>query len=510
MKLAPLQPSLAQKVMFSSSLTVVQQAVVMVSAVIVARLVGPETLGLLAYAGAFVGLFTSLSDFGFGSAHVKRISEGLDLGTCMGTMLSAKVVSLVIMTATVLGVYFYGAHASFASEEQRYVFFLALATLAVGQLGMIANTTLVAFQDVLRKDIPPTLVQAGNALLRIAVALLGLGAAGLATVDLFTSVLLVLAYVWLLRGVPLALPRWAAFKSYAAFAAPMFLVALVTSVGERMDRVLLQSFAGLAAVGQYSAGMRFSVPLRSLSGATGSLIFPSMSRAFAEDRPDKAFALCARAERQLALVLFPVMLAVAGVAGPAALAILGPRYSDTGPVIAFGVMAMTFQSLTQPYAQMIIGSGRMVLSVAIYGTMLAVQVGALYFFLGGPGAAYPGLGGGAGGAAVAGACSAIVGAVVWRASAARFIQAPMPRRFWIHVASALTLFVIAYAAESTQDTASVGAGPVISVGAVALHLLILRLTGELDRDEVVNILGLIFRRHITLREALPTGSGAPR
>ena len=71
MTLAPKRGSIAQKVTLSTGLNLVQQPVLVLSGIVVARLVGPEVLGIVAYAGAYVGIFQSLSDFGFGTAHVK-------------------------------------------------------------------------------------------------------------------------------------------------------------------------------------------------------------------------------------------------------------------------------------------------------------------------------------------------------------------------------------------------------------------------------------------------------
>ncbi|PJB21789.1 MAG: flippase, partial [Euryarchaeota archaeon CG_4_9_14_3_um_filter_38_12] len=45
----------------------------------------PTALGIVAFAMSFLGMFAFISDLGFSGAHVKRISEGKDLGKCIGT-----------------------------------------------------------------------------------------------------------------------------------------------------------------------------------------------------------------------------------------------------------------------------------------------------------------------------------------------------------------------------------------------------------------------------------------
>ena len=63
----------------------------------VSRLMGPGALGILGFGMGFIGLFGFLSDFGFSSAHIKRVSEGKDMGTCNGTFATVKIVLSIIL-----------------------------------------------------------------------------------------------------------------------------------------------------------------------------------------------------------------------------------------------------------------------------------------------------------------------------------------------------------------------------------------------------------------------------
>ena len=51
---------------------------------------GASAIGEFSFALSLVGSFTFIAFFGFRMAHVKRISEGLDLGKCIGTFLSIR------------------------------------------------------------------------------------------------------------------------------------------------------------------------------------------------------------------------------------------------------------------------------------------------------------------------------------------------------------------------------------------------------------------------------------
>jgi O-antigen/teichoic acid export membrane protein len=490
--------SIARKVTLSTALNLAQQMVLVLGSVFVARRVGPEVMGIVAYAGAYVGVFQSLSDFGFGTAHIKRVSEGQNLGQCMGMAWLAKLAGLIAMSLAVLTSFWVGGYKSFHGQTGEIVFYVSLITLVVSQLTLVPNSTLIAFQNVIQKDVPATITQLTSAILRVCLAILGLGAIGLAAADSVGIILLLLVYLALLRTLPLEWPSKTIFKSYLTFGLPMFVVTVVTSVGQGLDRVLLQLIDGAIDVGQYSAGMRFGSVLSFLSNAVAGLIFPSMSRSYSEGRPEEAFALCGRAERQLALVLFPFLLGVTPIARPAALLLLGEKYADTGPVIVLGTVAMIFQTLTQPYRQMMYGSEKMKFSVLAEVALLAVQTSLLYLFLShslGPSFPFQGAPAAAAGMALA----SLVGATAWRGLTVRTLKARLDKRVWIHAASAVALFLPAYVVSFGPSPLPYAAAVVLAVAAASVHLSVLRATGELGPEQIRVISNLVASFGLGLR-----------
>ena len=67
----------------------------------VARFMGPEVVGIIGFALGFVGIFMA-SDYGFGMAHNKRISEGRNLSECLGAYAIIKSTIISIMVALLL------------------------------------------------------------------------------------------------------------------------------------------------------------------------------------------------------------------------------------------------------------------------------------------------------------------------------------------------------------------------------------------------------------------------
>ena len=87
--------------------------------VVIARLWGgfaPTAVGIIGFGMAFVGMFNVIADLGFSTAHVKRISEGKDLGECIGTYATIKILLIGITAALVIGgiaIWKYGLHNEF-------------------------------------------------------------------------------------------------------------------------------------------------------------------------------------------------------------------------------------------------------------------------------------------------------------------------------------------------------------------------------------------------------------
>ena len=76
---------LAQKLILSYSSKIVIQFIQIVASIVVARIAGPTVLGTVAFGLAFVSIFAFIADLGIGSAHMKLVSEGQDVGSCIST-----------------------------------------------------------------------------------------------------------------------------------------------------------------------------------------------------------------------------------------------------------------------------------------------------------------------------------------------------------------------------------------------------------------------------------------
>ena len=90
---------------------------------IVARYMGAEAIGLIGYAISLVSLFVIFSDLGLNKTHVKKISEGKNLGKCIGTFVFLKTITILSM-ALIFLIYMFFHGSKRESDEQILVIYI--------------------------------------------------------------------------------------------------------------------------------------------------------------------------------------------------------------------------------------------------------------------------------------------------------------------------------------------------------------------------------------------------
>ena len=197
----------------------------------VARKMGAEAIGEFSYAMSLVGGFTFLAFFGFRMAHVKRISEGLDLGKCIGTFLSIRLVLISIMLIVFASSYWFWT--SFLGKELYdttesvillvlvyYILFLLVGVIKATFSGL-EQSAKVAIPNVVGTTIRSILfiytafqVSSGNIIPEK-------GVLWLAISQIIGIVIIGLISLWYFRDYPISKPDRETFNSYKFFALPV-------------------------------------------------------------------------------------------------------------------------------------------------------------------------------------------------------------------------------------------------------------------------------------------------
>jgi O-antigen/teichoic acid export membrane protein len=369
---------LAQKLILGYSSRIASQIVGMLIGIIVARIAGPTVLGTVAFGMSFVSLFQFVADLGIGSAHIKLVSEGRDLGTCIATFSRIKVglvlLYVVIVLATVL-VEFFFFPAAFETTDHFYVVIICLAAVGITQLTMIPVGTFLGLTQQAKQDMPAFFQSLLVQVLRVAAVVLGLGAIGLSGANLVGALFLVVIYFWLYRKYPRGIFNVQLAREYVKIALPIVVIGFCSSQMDFIDKVMLQYFANSEQVGYYTAGFSLGGFLKTIGMTAGMLFFPVFSSAVARNDFASIDRVIAKFERFSLIFIMPLVVVTIIYSARIVQVLLGNRYAPCAPVLSVMVVGMFFFVLNVPYGNLIIGMNRLRLGAMLQIVSLVLFVG---------------------------------------------------------------------------------------------------------------------------------------
>ncbi len=272
------------------------------------RDMGATTYGIIGFGMAFVGLFSFVSDLGFNSAHIKRVSEGKDLDKCIGTYLVVKVVLIIIMVGFVLFSLFiwkFVMGRGFEHAEQEGVIYIFILYYAILSLSAIPLGTFSARRETAKQQIPGVLEPLTRVPITIFVAIGSLSVFALAGSYVVGTAALFIAAVILFRGFPVGKFDINIFKSYFRFAIPISIATSISLISANIDKVMLQLFWNATTVGYYFGVQKVTIFLVSISTAVTVLLFPTLSRYHGKKEKGNISDVTLYAERYVSLVVIP-------------------------------------------------------------------------------------------------------------------------------------------------------------------------------------------------------------
>ena len=225
----------------------------------VARKMGAGALGEFSYAMSLVGGFTFIAFFGFRMAHVKRISEGLDLGKCIGTFFTIRVFLVSIMILVFALFYWlwtapeimYG----FPLDKELYdtsetVIFLVLIYYIIFLLTGVIKATFSGLEQSAKVAIPNVVGTTVRSILFIYIAFKVSsgeieaedGVLGLAIAQIIGILIIFIMSLWYFRGYPISKPDGETFQSYKIFAFPVAAASIFGVLKQYFDNFSEWSF----------------------------------------------------------------------------------------------------------------------------------------------------------------------------------------------------------------------------------------------------------------------------
>jgi O-antigen/teichoic acid export membrane protein len=330
----------------------------------ITRYMSPEAYGIMAFAYSFVALFTIFGKFGFDHAHIKRISEGKDLGRCIGTSITIKIGLLSIMTIIIIASIFFWkiilnrGFESFTHETAVYIM------IGYWIIHLFTNSLINTFRgkkEIAKAEIPLFFETFVRVIVTIYIALSGYGAIALVLTYIAGDMIFLLLSLYFFRDYPIKKPSQEYVKSYYKFALPMIIVVSSTVIMTNIDKVLIQLFWSAADVGYYFAAFRLAMFINVFTIAIGMLLFPTISLMHSKNDISGICRLTIKAERYLSMIVFPMVLGMVALAQPT-VTILLSQWLPAIPILQILPFFVLLVALERPYQSQFLGMNRPKLS----------------------------------------------------------------------------------------------------------------------------------------------------
>lgn len=381
--------------------------------IVLAKLWGafaPEALGIIGFAMAFLALFSYLANLGFGQAHVKKVSEGKDLGTCIGTYATIKISLTVLMVIVIFASIFIWKnvfHGGFSDATTESVIIVLIVYYIFVNLRMIATYTFEGRKEIAKRQITG-IFEGVKTPFMILVALAGVSIIGvsispavnwpqflqpfqrfladhaigsLAMTYVFAMMAAFFVGMWFLRKYPWKKPSWELFKCYFSFALPIMLISFIGVISINVDKIMIGYFWTSTEVGYYFTVQQVLQIIMILYLAVGTVLFPTFSEYHSNKDFEKIKQTARLAERYISMIMIPPIIVLIVFVTPVIEIMLTTAFLPaTSVLITLAIYTYIF-SLNRSYSSLIIGMNRPDIGAKIGIFMFATNISLNYLFI---------------------------------------------------------------------------------------------------------------------------------
>lgn len=348
------------------------------------RYMPPEAVGMVAFALSLSTLASFLVA-GLDTAHIKRVSEGRDLGDCLRTYYAMRAtVNLASLAVAGLLLWVWQEKVGFQDATTIPILVLMLAHLGVNFYRFMLVDTFMALQQTAKLQASALAENLGKSPAQILAALAvgiaagnvggqavrdRLGLDGPLSVEqaallygsaFFLGSLSALAVAaWIHRRSHYPVGRFdpALAASYARFALPVTLFAPVWSLATEMDSILIGYFWDAAEVGYYFAAKRILLLVAVVPSAIAAVFFPMISERAARNDHQAIQGLVWATLRNLSLVLSPLLMLVFVYAPQGIHVFLSDAYLPAAPILRWLAIYTFLLSLAVVISTVVQGYG---------------------------------------------------------------------------------------------------------------------------------------------------------
>lgn len=337
------QRSLAKKslsnIVWSYTSFVAAKLLSFVSVVILARLLGPEDFGLMAFCIAAIAYFEIVSHFGLGSALISRRD---DVAATQDAVFAFGLITSVTMTAAL----WFGAEqvSAFMGEPRLVPYLRALCfTMVIDALAIVPHSMLQKDLRFKAKLVPDLSRSFAKGAIGIVLALTGFGVWSLVFAQIGASVVGLVATYAINPWRPKGLPSYRICRDVFRYGAHLLVAEIINAMQRTLDNILVGRMLGAATLGLYTVAYRVpDLAIRSFNQIAGGVIHPVMSQIQTDAPGLKRYYLGCM--RHVALVTFPAGAALAVAADPLVRLLYPPEWY--GMIFAMQCLSIALALLT--------------------------------------------------------------------------------------------------------------------------------------------------------------------
>jgi len=318
----------------------------------------PWEYGIIGFAFGFVALFSIFGTLGFDSAHIKRISEGKDLETCIATFAATKLALAGVMASVVIGsvaVWKYVLGRGFETPFHESAVYIMLAYFALHTITEAMVSTFNAQKKIAKSQLPEFANTLTRVVATIVVAYYGFGVLALAYTYLFGEIFHFIFTLFFFKGYSVGRPSLTCFRDYTKFALPMAIASVSWLIMTNIDKVFIQLFWSATQVGEYFAIFNLSRFVILFVGAVGMLLFPTISEYHARNNMGAVKDLVLKSERYLSMIVFPIIVVMIVLAEPIIHILISDKYMPALPVLHILPFFVLLEALSGPYVSKLQG-----------------------------------------------------------------------------------------------------------------------------------------------------------
>ena len=481
-------------------------------------------LGIIGFAMSFLAIFNIVGDLGFSRAHVKRISEGKDLGTCIGTYATIKFVLIGIMVAALFVAIFILKNVmnyNFPNQTTESVIYLLIFYYIFFNLGQIITATFEGTGEIAKKQ-TIHIFEAVKTPLFIIVALAGVSGKGvsekigwpsflqsfqqyladhavhaLAVTSVLAMISCFIVGMWLIRKYPIKKPNWSLFKSYFNFGIPMMLFTVIGVISVNVDKLMIGYFwqDQIYQVGYYYTFQQLLQILTIVYLALDVVLFPTISKFHSYKDHSKIKKTTLLAERYISMVMVPIVVIIIVFVGPVIRIMLSKEFVPAASVFIVLTIYTFIFSLNRPYVSLISGMNRPAVLTKIAFVICLVNIPLNYLFIPRNGLLISFGINGPTGAAIATVISVTVGFIIIRFSAKKIakmniLQTHTPRHIIAGFIMGITLYYLSFNVLSLDTIRWYILAPLALLG-TSIYIAVLFIIKEFKKQDLSFFLDII-------------------